>query len=573
MRRADRAGAMKKKTLSSFYPHFYSLKWLHIKFNPAWLQPLAPWATDKPAKPLTAESASVLYTHPSSLLRLSNLLDKMQLLNPALVLALASVVNGFPAADSNNLKRPPQLDASIIAALKAMGKTPNDFRLPGSLPNPHAPAGSDQLEGIDHIVMLMMENHSYDNIWGTLDRKDAEGFPLDHRTGKPSATNKFANGTILHAYEMPMTCIRTPGTEAPTQNWVSSHLQYDNGSMDGFVTGNGVKPISMGYFTPEQLPFTHSIGRTFPIGDRFFCSVLGQTWPNRMYLIGATSLGIVNTGQNLTGLPVVDTIFDRLDQYKVSWKNYVAGWGKPNAEPTLRLFPGDSTISQKNGLPLEEFFTDAAAGTLPSFTFIDLNGTTQSQENPQNVVVGEAAMSDIVQALGASPLWSKTLLVINYDEHGGYYDHVLPPVALEPDSIPPNPPVGAFQYEGYKRYGFRVPAVVISPWAKKNHVSHMVYDHTSILALIEKKWNLPALTYRDANANDMTDFIDLNALKSRRMNFPSMKALKLSPPGNTTKAMACSSTTDLIITPADAYEYPKTGPSPPWWWPFPWPLL
>lgn len=127
---------------------------------------------------------------------------------------------------------------------------------------------------------------------------------------------------------MPETCVRTPGSMAPTQNWVSSHLQYDNGSMDGFVTGNGVKPISMGYFTPEQLPFTHSIGKVFPIGDHFFCSVLGQTWPNRMYLIAGTSLGIVNTGQNLTGLPVVDTIFDRLDKHGISWKNYVAGFGQ-----------------------------------------------------------------------------------------------------------------------------------------------------------------------------------------------------------------------------------------------------
>jgi phospholipase C len=186
-----------------------------------------------------------------------------------------------------------------------------------------------------------------------------------------------------------------------------------------------------------------------------------------------------------------------------------------------------------------------------------LNGTTQSQESPQNMVVGEAVMSDVVQALGASPQWNKTLLIINYDEHGGYYDHVPPPKALAPDSIPPAPPVGASQYDGYTRYGFRVPAVVISPWAKKNHVSHMVYDQTSVLALMEHKWNLPALTYRDANANNMLDFIDLEALKHGRMNFPDMKALKLSAPGNTTEALACSSTTEFVYPPPDAYEYPN----------------
>lgn len=255
----------------------------------------------------------------------------MYLLSPVAVLALLGTVSGIPTTNNGPSSRPdppPHLDASMLDALRVLGKSSKDFRLPGSLPNPKKPAGSDGLPGIDHIVVLMMENHSYDNIWGTLDRPDAEGFPIDHKTGKPSPTNKFANGTILHAWEIPETCQRTPGTDAPTQNWVSSHLQYDNGSMDGFVTGNGVKPISMGYFTKDKLPFTHSIGEIFPIGDRYFCSVLGQTWPNRMYFIAGTSVGIVNTGQNLTGLPVVDTIFDRLNQYKISWRNYVVGFGQ-----------------------------------------------------------------------------------------------------------------------------------------------------------------------------------------------------------------------------------------------------
>lgn len=229
---------------------------------------------------------------------------------------------------------------------------------------------------------------------------------------------------------------------------------------------------------------------------------------------------------------------------------------RSNALGTIRLFPGSNGLAQKNGRPLTQFFTDAAAGKLPSFTFIDLNGTTQTQENPQNMVIGEAVMSDIVHAVGSSPQWNKTLLVINYDEHGGYFDHVVPPRALAPDSIPPSPPAGAFQYDGYQTYGFRVPAIVISPWAKKNHVSHVVYDHTSILALIERKWNLPALTMRDANANDMLDFIDLDALALGRMNFPNMTALNLSAPGNTTQALACSNGTELIVAPQEAIGNP-----------------
>lgn len=262
----------------------------------------------------------------------------INLLKPIAVLALADLALGLPssyatssglvAGATSTAVSTPVLTDIMVEALKALGKEPSDLRLPGSLPKPSVPAGTDILEGIDNIVVVMFENHSFDNIWGTLDRPDAEGFPIDKCTGKPASTNKFLNGTVLHAYEMPETCVRTISSDAPTQNWVSSHLQYDNGSMDGFVTGNGFKPISMGYFTPKQLPFTHSIGKIFPIADRFFCSVLGQTWPNRMYLIAATSLGIVNTGQNLTGLPVVDTIFERLEEHGISWLNYVAGFGQ-----------------------------------------------------------------------------------------------------------------------------------------------------------------------------------------------------------------------------------------------------
>ena len=222
----------------------------------------------------------------------------------------------------------PALPLHVIDALKVLGKNPADFRFPGSLPDPTQAAGTDMLPGIENIVALMMENHSFDNIWGSLDRDDVDTFPIDSATGKPSTYNPFANGTLLHSYEMPMTCIRTPDADAPSPNWLSSHDQYNNGSMDGFVRGNGFKPIHMGYFTPQQLPFEHSLAKTFPINDRYFCSVMGQTWPNRMYFIGATSVGVVDTGQNITGRPIVPTIFDTLNTYGVSWKNYVAGFGQ-----------------------------------------------------------------------------------------------------------------------------------------------------------------------------------------------------------------------------------------------------
>lgn len=220
---------------------------------------------------------------------------------------------------------------------------------------------------------------------------------------------------------------------------------------------------------------------------------------------------------------------------------------------TLDLYEiaDNATAAHHRKTLYDQFFSDAAAGSLPQFSFIDYNYTYQSQENPQNMVVGEAMIYDIVMALGSSPQWEKTMLIINYDEHGGYFDHVPPPVALAPDNIPPNPPAGVGQYDGYRRYGFRVPSVVISPYSKKNHVSHLVYDHTSILATLERKWNLPALTMRDANALDLLDFIDLDALEKGRPNFPNLEALHLSRPGNSTQALAC--------TPDNPGEIP-----PPW---------
>ena len=153
----------------------------------------------------------------------------------------------------------------------------------------------------------------------------------------------------------------------------------------------------------------------------------------------------------------------------------------------------------------------------------------------------------VVNAVGDSPQWLSTLLVVMYDEHGGYYDHVPPPAALAPDVIPPLVAPGESSYDGFARYGFRVPSVVVSPYAKRNHVSHVFYDHTSVLATIERKWNLPALTYRDANANDLTDFLDLKALARKKPTFRTLP--RLAPPGNTPAALACSTTGPGVIPP------------------------
>jgi phospholipase C len=387
----------------------------------------------------------------------------------------------------------------------------------------------------------MLENHSFDNFFGMLGRGD--GFTLG-RDGQPTATNPYPDGRIQHAFHMPTTC-QLPST--PSQEWLASHNAYNNGKLDGFVAtpisptdSTIVGGVAMGYWTGDDLPFTYSLARTFPIGDRWFCSVLAQTYPNRRYLIAGTSAGMTDDGgtsEPLITVPAPNgTIFNVLDSHAISWENYVASY-PTGATPEL-FFANDGATEAAHNKPIADFYTDAASGNLPSFSFLDPDYGTQSQENPQNIVVGEALLAQVVQAVGTSPLWDRTILLVMYDEHGGYYDHVPPPAAIPPDTIPPVVQPGEQLYEGFARYGFRVPSVVVSPYAKRHHVSHVLYDHTSVLAFLERKWNLPALTYRDANANDLMDFLDVRAMEAGRPTFPELPPLAA--PGDTPGRLACS---------------------------------
>ncbi len=385
------------------------------------------------------------------------------------------------------------------------------LRKPGSLPHPRLPMGTDTIPKIKHVVVLMQENHSYDNKWGMLRRHGAEGFRLDHE-GKPNASNVYANGDIQHAFHMPTTCQLS---SAPSQTWLNSHIQFDGGRNDGFVK-SGSGPVSMGYFDRSDQPFYYSMADIFPIGDRYFCSVLGQTYPNRRYLIAATSMGMVNdTIPTLSQYPPNGTLFDKLEDAKISWRNYYS-----NQSTLLLYLKLYIEYAGKKILPIGEpasdgkkatgFFADAANGTLPQYTFLEPNYNTTSEENPQNIVLGEQFTASVIDALMSGPAWAETLMVLTYDEHGGYYDHVPPPAALAPDDIPPDVPKGESAYNGFKQYGFRVPMAVISPYSRPDYVSHRVMDHTSICALVEYKWNLPAMTYRDANAWPMLDLLDMS---------------------------------------------------------------
>jgi len=375
------------------------------------------------------------------------------------------------------------------------------LRLPESLPFPGMPAGTPSMPEIEHIVVLMMENHSFDNLLGMVPREvpgrgSVDGWRFRH--GKPVNFNLDASGNKVVATHGSSPC-QLVGE--PSQSWNASHESYDNGLNDGFVKASG--PVAMRFWDKTDIPFTYSLVEHFPVGERYFCSVLGQTFPNRSYLFAATSQGTINDTIAPTP-PANGTIWDRLDTYGIDWAIYY----EPPSYPSFELVLGSDTPARAPRVKhFNQFLSDVAAGKLRQFTFLDPNYGTTSEENPQDIQLGERYLAQVVTALMHAKTWKNTVLIVNYDEHGGYYDHVPPPVALAPDSIPPI--LTATDVPGdFTRYGFRVPLFVVSPWAKPRYASRVVQDHTSVLAFVERKWNLPAMTLRDANAHPMTDYFN-----------------------------------------------------------------
>jgi phospholipase C len=437
-------------------------------------------------------------------------------------------------------------------------------------PRPHEEAGTDGLAKIDHIVILMMENHSYDNYLGMLtDRGD--GFTLGP-DGLPTGTNPSGDGDAV----VPLRHLPQTGQvkHSPTQSWAAGHRQWHEGGCDGFVTSvkdtvddPGVDPtLPMGYWTEADLPFYYGLAKTFPLAARWFCSCLGPTFPNRRFLIAGTANGLIDDLPfGMIDYPAKGTIFDLLTAHEISWANYhmlsparfhwrrfshahgfrllrllsgVVAAFVPAAVPaalsklqvTADLYPLGLLRTINHVRPMATFWQAASTGTLPSVCIVDPDFSYCSEENPQDVQDGEAFAAEVVNAVMKGPAWEKTLLIWLYDEHGGYYDHVPPPPAVAPDDVP-----GISSFEryrvlrllkntkfgkkvalandgprGYGQLGFRVPAVIVSPYARPGCVLERDYDHTSVLKLIEHKWNLPPLTRRDEAAIDPLEALDLD---------------------------------------------------------------
>ena len=392
----------------------------------------------------------------------------------------------------------------------------------GALPAATLPEGTPHGDAIpiDHIVVLMQENRSFDHYFGRLRPRGpaaAEGPPDGASNPDP------LGGAPIEPFHQKAAC----EVADVNHGWNGSHAQWNGGAMDGFTSTNvGAADPSggraMGYYTKRELPYYNKLYRTFAIGDRYFASVLGPTYPNREYLLLGTSFGNIRNGLDLSD--ATKTIFESLDEAGVSWTIYYEQF------PFAALLPYVAAHSE-HGAPAEQFDADAAAGTLPAVSFVDAAffgdlGIQSDEHAPTNVQVGQAWVAGKVEALLRSPLWPSSALFLTYDEHGGFYDHVPPPPACIPDDIPPELEKGDVAAQ-FDRYGFRVPVVVVSPFAKKKFVSHAVHDHTSILRFIETRFDLPALTRRDANADPMLEFFDF--ANPPFMKPPRFKRPKVSP--------------------------------------------
>ncbi|WP_434048171.1 MULTISPECIES: alkaline phosphatase family protein [Sorangium] len=336
---------------------------------------------------------------------------------------------------------------------------------------------AELLAPIRTIVVLCMENRSFDHYLGSLLLK--EGRQIDGLTGRES--NLALDGALVSPFELDTF---TPAD--PPHSWDAAHAQWNQGSNDGFVAAHAGphQRDVMGYHVREHLPILYALADASAVCDRWFCSVLGPTWPNRFFLHGATSRG-VSRNVPVTGFT---SVFELLSDAGFSSRNYYHD--VPWCSGAYFRFKGVSGI--------ERFFEDAAAGLLPAFSIIDPQffGAAANDDHPDHdVQLGQVLMASIYNALARSPQWGQCLFVVTYDEHGGFFDHVAPPTTMDDDPL-------------FSQLGFRVPSIVAGPFVRRGCAVSTMLDHASVIRTLEARFGIPSLNARSAGANDLSCCID-----------------------------------------------------------------
>jgi phospholipase C len=367
------------------------------------------------------------------------------------------------------------------------------------------------IDKIEHVVVLILENHSFDQMLGCLKEvyPDLEGIDPNNPGGNVDDNGTRFSQTITTERQM----LLDPHHEV---EHVPRQIDGNNG---GFVTdfvasykdsSREARQYIMGYFPLDFLPALHSLGRNFTVCDQWFSSLPGPTWPNRFFALSGTCLGRVDmpgdgtSGADIPGFfhQTQDTIFDRMNDAGVNWKVYFHDIPQSWTMKQLR-----APHNAARYFYIRQFFEDArgAERDFPQFSLIepDYMGTEENDDHPpHDIMKAEKLIADVYNALrGNEELWTKTLLVIFYDEHGGFYDHVSPPMGAKPSDdhtaeIPD--PAGSWTFR-FDRFGVRVPAILVSPWVGAR-VEKTRFDHTSVLKFAQEKWRLRPLESKRVDA-------------------------------------------------------------------------
>jgi phospholipase C len=321
---------------------------------------------------------------------------------------------------------------------------------------------------IEHVVISMMENRSFDHYFGYAPSVQAAGF------GPPAGWSQPNPGGTPDPVE-PYRFFERETPDVP-HGWDAIHGQVNGGAMDGFMTHSGI--WAMGYYTETELPFYYSLFESSTLCVNFFCSQLGPTWPNRFYHMAGTSGGITTNGVWGYGIFDYPMILDLLDAAGVTWKIYSLGMDSvpygntDNVAVFWKKYANDPRTRGSEG----GYLNDCRKGRLPQVTFLIPSYARGWDEHPPaDIRIGESLMAECITALRRSPLWDSSAFIVTYDEHGGYFDHVAPP-----------------QLDAFG-LGVRVPTWVVSPWAKAGHLEPTLYEIASILKFLERNFGLPTL--------------------------------------------------------------------------------
>lgn len=399
--------------------------------------------------------------------------------------------------------------AALLGASSPANKNlfAQDIRL--TLPDLPVPASS----GIEHIVVVTMENRSFDHFLGWLPNADGKQAGLTY-TDSSGATH------ATHSLYGDYTGCPHP---SPDHSYAGGRVEYDQGLMDGFLRAGGNDIYSIGYYGQRDIPFYGALAQNYTVCDRYFAAILGPTFPNRLFLHAAQT-DRLDDSVSFTSLP---TIWDRLAgagvtaHYYFSNVPFLALWGAK--------YLGISRL-------YEEFLLAAGTGTLPAVSFIDprytiLDDGTGNDDHPHaDIREGDLFLYKTFQAVARGPKWANTVFIVNFDEWGGFFEHVAPPRATAANNVDTD------LVNGKALLGLRVPTVVASPFSLGNpadsKVSALVFDHTSVLKLIEWRWGIAPLTPRDASAdvNNLAYALNFSQPDASVPNLPEPEAPLLAGP-------------------------------------------